>query len=326
MKIILVGEAAEHETELRAGLDQPHRILALPREAASSQQYDTKIEPEDVVVTLRWSRSGAGAPAFRLLHVPGAGLDGIDLPALHPETMVANVFEHEVPIAEFVLARLLEWEIRAAALQSSFGPTEWSHQYRHRVPHGEIHAKTLGIIGYGRIGKAIAARAAAFGTRTVAVDDFAAPDRSTELLPTRRLPEMLAQSDYVVVSCPLTEKTTGMIDTPALAAMPAHAVLVNVSRAQIVDEDALYTALRERRIGGAILDVWYRYPGSSHDSVAPASRPFWDLPNAWCTPHSSAWTYQLPKRRYAVIADNVNRLMSGEPLRNIVRGAAPQRP
>lgn len=322
MKIILVGEAAEHETELRAGLDQPHQILALSREAAGSPRYDTEIEPEDIVVTLRWSRSGVEAPAFRLLHVPGAGLDGIDLAALRPETMVANVFEHEIPIAEFVLARLLEWEIRAAALQSSFGPTEWSHQYRHRTPHGEIHAKTLGIIGYGRIGRAIAARAAAFGVRTVAVDDFAVPDRSAEVLPTERLPEMLAHSDYVVVSCPLTAETTGMIDAPTLAAMPTHAVLVNVSRAQIVDEDALYTALRERRIGGAILDVWYSYPSSSHDSVTPASRPFWDLPNAWCTPHSSAWTHQLPNRRYAVIADNVNRLMSGKRLRNVVREAA----
>jgi len=98
-------------------------------------------------------------------------------------------------------------------------------------------------------------------------------------------------------------------------------VLVNVSRAEIVDEAALYAALRDARIGGAILDVWYRYPASEHDTAAPAGHPFWELPNAWCTPHSSAWTHQLPRRRYAVIAENVNRLVSGEPLRNVVRAA-----
>jgi phosphoglycerate dehydrogenase-like enzyme len=104
-------------------------------------------------------------------------------------------------------------------------------------------------------------------------------------------------------------------------------VLVNISRAPIVDSGALYSALAEERIGGAILDVWYRYPtGAEADAgteVPPADRPFWDLPNAWCTPHSSAWTSRLPRRRYAVIADNVNRLASGRPLRNLVRAGAP---
>lgn len=319
MKIILIGEAAEHEADLRAGLDREHAIIALPREAAGSDLHDDAIGPDDVVVTLRWSRPHGEAPPLRLLHVPGAGLDGIDLTALRPDTVVANVFEHEIPIAEFVLARLLEWEIRAAAMQTSFGPAEWAEHYLHRTPHGEIHGKALGIVGYGRIGRAIAARAAVFGVRVAAVDDVAQPDGTAEILPTNQLAELLARSDYVVVACPLTEETTGLIDASALDRMPAHAVLVNISRAQIVDEDALYAALRDGRIGGAILDVWYRYPNSSDDTVTPASRPFWDLPNAWCTPHSSAWTQQLPGRRYAVIADNVNRLVSGEPLRNVVR-------
>lgn len=325
MRIFLIGESSKHEAELRSGLHGPHRIVGLPAEAADSASHDTGIEPGDVVVTLRWSRPAGQAPPLGLLQVPGAGLDRIELSALRPETVVANVFEHEVPIAEFVLARLLEWEIRAAPMQSSFGPGEWSDSYRHRVPHGEIHGRTLGIIGYGRIGRAIATRAAAFGVRILAVDEIATPDGIAEMLPTGRIRELLSQSDYVVLSCPLTPETTGLIDAAALDAMQEHAVLVNVSRAPIADEDALYTALRDRRIGGAILDVWYRYPGSSHDLVRPASRPFWELPNVWCTPHSSAWTHQLPRRRYAVIADNINRLVAGEPLRNVVRAAVPQR-
>ena len=157
--------------------------------------------------------------------------------------------------------------------------------------------------------------------RVCAVDDAATPDGTAEIAPTGLLAEVLAGCDFVVLACPLTPATTGLVDAAVLHRMPAHAVLVNVSRAEIVDESALYAALRDGVIGGAVLDVWYRYPSPAQESAAPADHPFWDLPNAWCTPHSSAWTHQLPLRRYAVVAENVNRLVSGEPLRNVVRAA-----
>jgi phosphoglycerate dehydrogenase-like enzyme len=307
MKIIMIGEAAEHEDDLRRGLARPHEIVALPTDAAGSAADDGLIATDDVVVSLRWSRPAGERPSFRLLHVPGAGLDGLDLAALRPVTAVANVYEHEIPIAEFVLARLLEWEIRAAAMQASFGPATWADAYRHRVPHGELHGTTLAIVGYGRIGRAIAARATAFGVCVRPIDAA------------ERLSEVVAQCDYVVLACPLTPATRGLVDAALLGRMQAHAVLVNVSRAEIVDEAALYTALCDNAIGGAILDVWYRYPTSAEDGCAPAAHPFWELPNAWCTPHSSAWTHQLSRRRYAVVADNVNRLVAGRPLRNLVR-------
>ncbi|MET7637670.1 2-hydroxyacid dehydrogenase [Streptomyces sp. NPDC005438] len=323
MRVHLVGEAATHEEDLRPHLEGSPEIVALPREAAHSSRYDEAIGPEDVVVTLRFTRPDRRAPAFRLLQVPGAGLDGVDLDALHPRTTVANVYEHETPIAEYVLARLLEWEIRAEELRASFTPGAWPELYRHRRPHGEVYGKSMGLVGYGRIGRAIATRAAAFGIRVTAVDDaYPGPtgdDPASRVLPTDRLPEVLAESDYLVLACPLTPATTGLIDATALARLPRHAVLVNTSRAPIVDEDALYRALRDGWIGGAVLDVWYRYPSSSEDETPPADRPFWELPHAWCTPHSSAWTGALSRRRYAVIAENINRFASGRPPRNIVR-------
>lgn len=326
MKVILVGEAAAHEADLRPHLDRPFDVVTLPTEAATGAEHDDVIAADDVVVSLRWRRTAEQAPRLKLLHVPGAGLDGIDLASLRPETTVANVFEHETPIAEFVLARLLEWQLRAGELQSSFHPDKWTRLYRHRVPHGELAGAGLGLIGYGRIGRAIAARAKAFGMRVTAVDDYAKPDDAATVRPTAELPDLLASNDFVVVACPLTAQTTGMLDAAALARMPRHAVLVNISRAPVVDETALYEALRTNRIGGAILDVWYRYPVAD-EPVSPAAHPFWDLPNAWCTPHSSAWTSQLPRRRYAVIADNVNRLATGRALRNVVRaGTTPDGP
>ncbi|ODU03978.1 MAG: hypothetical protein ABS81_12220 [Pseudonocardia sp. SCN 72-86] len=319
MRILLVGEAAEHESDLRPHLDPSVEIVALPAEAATTDAHDDAIDVDDVVVSLRLRRNGALLPPFRLLHVPGAGLDGIDLDALDPRTDVANVFEHEIPIAEFVLARLLEWEIRAADMQAAFDPDTWAATYRHRVEHGELHGRSLGIAGYGRIGRAIATRAAAFGMRVTAVDDHAPAHDHLQVLPTSRLTDVAAGSDRFVVACPLTEQTHGMVDAAFLAAMPSDAVLVNISRAEVVDENALWDALCHNTIGGAILDVWYRYPSAADPAPAPAAHPFWELPNAWCTPHSSAWTRSLARRRYAVIADNVERLASGRPLRNTVR-------
>lgn len=328
MKVFLVGEAAGHAADLTAHLDPRHEVVPLPADAATTDAHDDRIGADDVVVSLRFRRPSGQVPSFRLLHVPGAGLDGIDLGNLRPETAVANVFEHEIPIAEYVMARMLEWEIRAGEMAERFSPAAWPEQYRHRVPHGEVHGKTLGLLGYGRIGRAVATRAAAFGMRVLALDEYAVDDGIATVLPPDRLHELLAAADVVVVACPLTERTTGLIDGAALGAMPSHAVLINVSRAEIVDEDALYDVLTARSIGGAVLDVWYRYPSAAEPDPPPAHRPFWDLPNVWCTPHSSAWTRELSQRRYAVIAANINRLATGGPLSHLVRPSqgVPARP
>ncbi|WP_376960423.1 2-hydroxyacid dehydrogenase [Azospirillum sp. A26] len=328
MKVFMIGEAANHKDKLGAFLTTPCEIIPLPREAAHSPDFDSAITADDVVVSLRFSRNDGSIPDFRLLHVPGAGLDGIDMASLPSGASLCNVFEHEIPIAEFVMAAMLNWEIRPDALRGSFATDTWSDTYRARVPHGEIHGLTLGLIGFGRIGRTIARRAAAFGMRILAVDQFAAdPDGLAEaILPPDRLPEMLAQSDFVVIACPLTDETRGLIGAPELAAMKPTGVLINVSRAPIADEEALYGALQRQAIGGAVLDVWYGYPAGADDRVAPARFRFEDLPNAVCTPHSSAWTTRLPERRYAFIARNIDRLTAGEPLLNLVRAPAPAAP
>ncbi|NYZ14523.1 hypothetical protein HL658_18390 [Azospirillum sp. RWY-5-1] len=321
MKVFMIGEAANHKDKLAAHLSAPLPIISLPREAAQSPQFDTEIGANDVVISLRFSRTGGTAPDFRLLHVPGAGLDGIDLGSLPGGCTVCNVFEHEIPIAEFVTAAMLNWEIRPDELRRSFATDSWSDTYRARVPHGEIHGRTLGVVGIGRIGRTIAQRARAFGMRILAVDQMAGDGGglADAVLPPAQLGQVLAVADYLVIACPLTAETRSLIGAGQLRAMKPTAVLINVSRAPIVDEEALYNALSRRLIGGAYLDVWYGYPTGGTDRVPPARFPFEELPNAVCTPHSSAWTSQLPQRRYAFIARNIDRLRSGEPLLNMVR-------
>lgn len=313
MRIHLIGEAGNHRDELLEYLQTPAEIVAQPVEAATDDAFDSDIAPDDVVVSLRFSRSDAQAPAFRLLHVPGAGLDRIDQSCLRPGTEICNVFEHEVPIAEYVLTCILESALRLDDARAAFTTETWASVYRDRPLHGEVAGKRLGILGYGRIGRAIAARARAFGMDVVPIDVFA--DNIT-VWGIDRLPELLETVDFIVVALPLTPETAGLLGETQLALLRSEAILINISRAEVVDEHALYAALSAQRIAGAFLDVWYRYPEGTSDSPPPSSEPLLALPNVWGTPHISAWTTELPARRYRIVAENINRLANGEELVN----------
>jgi phosphoglycerate dehydrogenase-like enzyme len=136
-------------------------------------------------------------------------------------------------------------------------------------------------------------------------------------------PEMMDEvpqrSDYVVISMPATPETIGSIDRRRLGLMKSTAFLINVSRAEIVEEDALYDALAQRSIAGAALDVWYRYPRKP-GPTAPAMRPFHELPNVLMTPHVSGWTDGMLEARAKLIAENIRRVAHGEAPLNLVAG------
>jgi phosphoglycerate dehydrogenase-like enzyme len=129
----------------------------------------------------------------------------------------------------------------------------------------------------------------------------------------------LPLADAVVLCCPLTDETRNSIGARELDCMKADALLVNVARAAVVDEEALFDALRDRRIARAVLDVWYAYPRVGDTSLAPSRMPFHTLPNVRCTPHISAWTEGLVARRNGLVAQNIMRLRDGVPLENRVR-------
>jgi phosphoglycerate dehydrogenase-like enzyme len=126
-----------------------------------------------------------------------------------------------------------------------------------------------------------------------------------------KLPELLPAADFVLVTLPLDDTTRGLISADALARMKGSAVIINVSRGPVIDEHALYDALRDRRIGGAIIDVWYGYPAQGERRAAPARLPFHELDNILMTPHASAWTDGLLPRRNRAMAENLNRLARG---------------
>lgn len=275
----------------------------------------------DVAIASRLSERDASRFTYRLLQVPGAGTDKIAFEAVPPSAWVCNAFEHEVPIAEYVFAAMLDHHIGFNAMTRRIGEQGWAGAYFSRPPHAELAGKTLGLIGLGHIGAAVAKRAKAFDMTVLAVTA-----RRRESAPNvdwiataDRLGELLQRSDIVVVACPLSEATRGMLDGNAFARMKRDALLINIGRAEVAVEADLFAALKEGVIGGAVLDTWYRYPSSPTDTAGPADLPFETLPNVRMTPHSAAWTDSVWQRRCVVFAENIRRLERGQPLLNALR-------
>ena len=191
----------------------------------------------------------------------------------------------------------------------------------------EFGQQTIGIVGYGKIGATIARRAAAFGCTVIGTVGRDVPPPTPPDLAwldgNGGLSRLLEVSDYVVLACPLTKRTAGLIGKEQLARMKTTAVLINIARGQVVDEAALYHALVEGAIGAAAIDVWWKLPDISKgqrecSSYNLASHPFHTLPNVIMSNHTSGWSDLQLERRYEVVAGNLDRLVRGEPLQSVV--------
>lgn len=281
----------------------------------------------DACISMQWPADMPAAPRLKLLHLPGAGTDAVDFSAVPAAATVCNVFEHEVGISEFVMASMLQWMIPIPRLQADLRRRQWHGSYLFGPVHGELFGKTLGIIGYGHIGREVAKRADAFGMKVIACGHTARAGDSVvaSVQGMERLGSLLAQSDFVLLALPLTDSTRGIIGNRELATLKPTGVIINVARGALIDEAALYAALRDQRIGGAIIDTWYQYPSSETRTCEPSQFPFHELDNVIMTPHASAWTDELISRRNRVIASNLDRLARNEPLINIVKRATTEK-
>jgi phosphoglycerate dehydrogenase-like enzyme len=300
-------------------LDTPWDIVVADSDDLPA--FERALDGADALISMSWSGRVPPAPTLRLLQTPGAGTDAIDMSLLSPRTAVCNCFEHEIGIAEYVLGAMLEWVVGVRAMDCTFRTGDWTGSYLCGPRHGELHGRTLGILGWGRIARETAKRALAFGMQVKACSRTPRGDAPHigRVAGMDALPELLAEADFVLVTLPLDESTRGLIGRQALTCMKDTGVIINVSRGAIIDERALYEALAARSIGGAIIDVWYGYPAQGERHAAPSRLPFHELDNLLMTPHASAWTDGLLPRRNRAIADNLNRLARGEPLLNVVR-------
>ena len=279
----------------------------------------------DVLVTLAFTREmGAAATRLKLVQVPGAGLDRIDRSALPAAALLANAYNHEVGIAEYVMGAMLTLSRDLCRLDSALRRGRWESPW---VPGAEppptwpeLAGKTLGILGYGRIGQELARRARAFDMTIWAMRQRVTREEAHGLAflgGPEALDEILRRADYLAITLPLTEATRGLLGARELGLMKPTAVLVNVARALVVDEDALYRALSRGTIGGAALDVWYRYP-TGGEPTFPSRHPFHELPNVLVTPHVSGWTEGTMEGRAVLVAENIGRVARGEPVANLI--------
>jgi phosphoglycerate dehydrogenase-like enzyme len=279
-----------------------------------------------VLVTLKLSAATAkAAKRLRLVQVPGAGTDGIAIEALPEGALLANAYGHETAIAEYVLGAMIALTRDLLPLDAALRRGEWPG---HWVPGGggtlaiwpELAGKTVGILGYGRIGREVARRARAFDMGVCAIRGRAGSQTVADeglIGGPNMLDEVLRRSDYVVVAMPATPATIGSIGGPQLALMKPSGFLINVARGAIVDETALYDALAAQRIAGAALDVWYSYPRDA-EPILPARLPFHRLSNVLMTPHISGATDGMLEARAGVIAENIRRIAQGELPLNLV--------
>ena len=306
-------------------LEQDHHVAVLAdrlEDAAARAVYAAA----DAIIGVQVDAACPAAAGLRLYQVPGAGYDAIDLARLPAAASLCNVFEHEHAIAEYVMTALLLRLVDLPRADADLRQERWTFWAgQGDAAHEEVRGRTIGLLGYGHIGREVAVRARAFGLGIHVCNrspvDMAGVDRAWGL---DGLHAFMGSADFIVASLPLLAQTAGLVDAAALRAMRADAVILNVGRGGVVEEAALYAALRERRIGGAVIDTWYRYPAGPGATAAPAHLPFHQLDNIVMTPHMSGWTRGTIARRQATMADNINRLARGAALRNVVRaGAAP---
>jgi phosphoglycerate dehydrogenase-like enzyme len=319
--LFLGGVAASTAAGIRARLpvgldveilDDPIDQARLPQAAADA----------DILVSNHWRADYPPAPKVRLVQSVATGVELIELAALPAGVAVCNAFGHESAIAEYVVMVMLAWRHRLFEISGEFREhASWRTSWvQGGAPHGEVRGSTLGIVGFGRVGREVAWRAAPFGCRILVANRTPRePEPGVEqVFPLAEIDRMLPQCDTVALCTALGPETTGLIDAHRLSLMRPSAFLINIARGQVVDEDAIYSALRDQTIGGAALDVWWQYPNMAEPERRGSRHPFHELPNVIATPHNSGWTDGMIERRWNEIANNINRFVRGDSLINLV--------
>jgi phosphoglycerate dehydrogenase-like enzyme len=302
--------------ELRPLLDAGIDYVAV--DPADEDAAAASMRDADVLISTKFDAAmAARAKKLELLLCPSAGTEGIERDQLPVGVVVRNGEGHEIPMAEYVIGMLVALRQHVLLADKALRDGRW--EYGFLGPGGfvgELFGTRLGLIGFGRIGKAIVPRAAAFGMTTTAVtmhpekvkEPVAGLESVGDLKVSAEIDALCHGCDAIVLCCELSDLTRGLLDARRLKLMTAQAVVVNISRGPVVDEQALYEALRERTIAGAVLDVWYEYPEERGKRTPPSRFPFGELDNVIMTPHSSGWTDGHRQRKLARMADAINTL------------------
>jgi phosphoglycerate dehydrogenase-like enzyme len=319
VKVALFGEAAAaYADAIRKGTSVPLDILpVLGSTTAAADLADVA-----AAVTSRFDSSFPTMPELRLIQTIGAGFDRIDMAAVPATAAVCNCYGHEAAIAEYITMAVLVWCHDFLKATVAFRAGNWKYGAPLLGPqHDELGGKTVGLLGYGGIAKAAVRLLSPFGVRLTACSRRppAVGGAIAQSYPLPALHSFLADLDFLVVTLPLADETRSIIGEHELQHLPARAVVVNVGRGPVIDEHALYHALKSHEIAGAVIDVWYNYPTAATPHAEPSRYPFSELNNVITTPHYAAWTRGMTARRAAMIAQNIDALATGKLFANIIR-------
>ena len=283
--------------------------------------FSQELLSAEAVISMSWNSDFPDAPNLKLLQLQGAGADNVEMLSVPDGAFVCNVYEHEVSMAEYIMAGMLQWTTNIFKHDHALRKNDWYGSYLFGPPHDELHGKTLGILGFGRIGKETAHRAKSFGMKIIACSrNTEKKDKSLDaLMPMAKKNELLKKSDFLLISLPLNKSTENIIDKNEFNIMKSSSVIINVSRGRLINEKAMFEACSKKEIGGAIIDTWYNYPTSKQQIISPSKFKFYQLDNVIMTPHSSAWTLDLIQRRCKEIARNLDSIYRGEKPFNILR-------
>ncbi|ODT20187.1 MAG: hydroxyacid dehydrogenase [Hyphomicrobium sp. SCN 65-11] len=280
-----------------------------------ARNYDelvAKLPNADVLsVSMMWKNElAAKNPRLKLIQSISAGTDQYDREVLkqHGIRLASGHGVNANAVAEHAISLMLSLSRQLHFLRDAQAAKSWRGMQGDRaIREDEVEGKTVLIVGAGRIGQRLAALCKAFGMKVIATrrNTAAGAGAADEVVADSALMSKLPEADFVVLTCPLTPETTNLISGPQIAAMKPTAYLVNVARGKVVDEPAITTALKEKRIRGAALDVTVEEP-------LPASSPLWSMPHVIITPHSAGETVRYEDRVIDLLIENADRLARGE--------------
>jgi phosphoglycerate dehydrogenase-like enzyme len=282
---------------------------------------DLEDDLRDAEIVIAWSLRPEQfkiAKKLRWIHSPAAAVHQLIFPELvNSDVILTNSSQvHGPVVAEHVIALLFAVAKKLPDAVRFQEKHIWGQEsmWRGRPRPRELAGATAGLVGLGSIGREVAKRASSLGMRIVAVREHpekGSPEHIEQVFSSSQIDELLSQSDYVILAAPLTPATRSLMNAARFAKMKPDACLINVSRGALVDEAALAQALREKKIGGAALDVFAQEP-------LPPDSPLWDLENLIITPHTAALTEKLWERHYKLFSENLRRYIAQQPLLAVV--------
>jgi phosphoglycerate dehydrogenase-like enzyme len=317
-------------------------LLHLPRDESAVVELTARLDPGvrlslgpglpeppdyEVLITGRPERNQIEAsPDLKALIVPWAGIPDATRQLMrdYPEIAVHNLHHNALPVAEFALTLLLAAAKFIVPMDRTLRSHDWRPRYQAN-PSRLLEGRTALILGYGAIGQKLADLCRGLGMQVLAIRRHAPPGGETQangvrLFPLDELHRLLPQTDALLVCLPHTSETTALVGARELVLLPPRAILVNVGRGPVVDQQALYEALRDGRLYAAGLDVWYHYPEdeAARADTPPADYPFHELPNVVMSPHRAGGSTETDRLRMIHLADLLNAAARGEPMPNRV--------